>query len=63
MRTDRVAAGDGLTERERVRLLRLFDTLVTAIPKRPVSEVATELRAIRSARHAVARRGARKPAR
>ncbi len=48
-----------LTEEERTRLLKLFDTVVPAIPLRPVARVDAELRAIRAAR----RRGGRRQGR
>jgi predicted DNA-binding protein len=45
-----------LSERERVRMLRVFDELVPRIPARPLAEVDKELRAIRAARRAGGRR-------
>jgi len=48
-----------LSEEERTRLLKLFDTVVPAIPLRPVARVDAELRAIRAAR----RRGGRRQGR
>src|SRR6266480_1710244 len=39
-----------LSEEERVRLLKVFDTVVRAIPRRPAARVDAELRVIRSAR-------------
>ncbi|MBI4635214.1 MAG: ribbon-helix-helix protein, CopG family [Candidatus Rokubacteria bacterium] len=39
-----------LSEGERLRLLQVFDSVVAAIPARPVAEVEEELRAIRDAR-------------
>lgn len=48
-----------LSEEERTRLLRLFDTVVPAIPLGPVARVHAELRAIRAAR----RRGGRRQGR
>lgn len=45
-----------LSDTERRRLLHVFDTRVTAIPPRPASEVAAELRGIRAARRAGGRR-------
>ena len=48
-----------LSEEERTRLLKLFDTVVLAIPLRPVARVDGELRAIRAAR----RRGGRRQGR
>ena len=47
---------DRLSEEERQRLLKIFDTLVPRIPPRPRAEVGAELRAIRRAR----RRGGRR---
>jgi hypothetical protein len=45
-----------LSEAERLRLLQVFDTVVPAIPDRPLHAVQAELRAIRRAR----RRGGRR---
>jgi predicted DNA-binding protein len=45
-----------LSERERVRMLRVFDELVPRIPFRPLADVEKELRAIRVARRAGGRR-------
>lgn len=45
-----------LSEEERVRLLKVFDTVVPAIPFRPAARVDAELRAIRAARRAGGRR-------
>lgn len=45
-----------LSERERVRLLGVFDDLVPMIPRRPAKEVDAELRAIRAARRSGGRR-------
>src|SRR6266568_928126 len=39
-----------LSEEERMRLLKVFDTVVPAIPLRPAARVDAELQAIRSAR-------------
>lgn len=39
-----------LSESERLRLLKAFDEVVSVIPRRPLSEVENELRAIRVAR-------------
>lgn len=39
-----------LSERERVRLLRIFDEMVPKIPQRPQEEVEAELAEIRAAR-------------
>ena len=41
-----------LSEEERRRLLRLFDTVVPRIPRRPLREVEAELRTLRAARRA-----------
>lgn len=43
---------DQLSERERLRLLRVFDEVVPRIPPRPVSEVRREIEGIRRARRA-----------
>lgn len=45
-----------LSEEERLRMLKIFDTLVPAIPPRPRKEVEAELAEIRTAR----RRGGRR---
>ena len=45
-----------LSEEERVRLLKVFDTVVAAIPARPAARVDAELRAIRRARRVGGRR-------
>ncbi len=45
-----------LSDTERRRLLRLFDTLVPAVAPRPPREVAAEVRSVRRARHAGGRR-------
>ena len=45
-----------LSERERLRLLRVFDEVVPRIPSRPLGEVTRELKTIRQAR----RRGGRR---
>ena len=45
-----------LSERERARLLRSFDELVSKIPRRPVAAVERELTALRKSR----RQGGRK---
>jgi hypothetical protein len=39
-----------LSERERVRMLRVFDEIVPRIPSKPVAAVDREIRAIRRAR-------------
>jgi len=49
-----------LSEEERTRLLKLFDTVVPAIPLRPVARVDAELRAIRAARRQGGRRQGRR---
>jgi len=46
-----------LSEKERVRMLEVFDTLVPKIPSRPLAEVAKEIREIRSARRRGGRQG------
>jgi hypothetical protein len=45
-----------LTESERIRMLRVLDTMVPLIPPRPRSEVDAELREIRRARRHGGRR-------
>jgi hypothetical protein len=45
-----------LSEQERLRLLQVFDTVVPAIPSRPLAQVRAELAALRAAR----RRGGRR---
>jgi hypothetical protein len=47
-----------LSDEEKARLLKVFDSLVPAIPKRPQKEVDAELADIRAAR----RRWAKRPA-
>ena len=47
-----------LSNEDKARLLKVFDTLVPAIPKRPQKDVDAELAEIRAAR----RRWARRPA-
>ena len=44
-----------LSDEEKARLLKIFDTLVPAIPKRPQKEVDAELAEIRAARRRWAR--------
>ena len=39
-----------LGEEERLRMLRVFDEVVPAIPSRPAAEVDAEIRAVRAAR-------------
>ena len=50
---------DRLSERERIRLLQVFDEVIPRIPPRPQAAVDRELRALRQAR----RRGGRRTAR
>lgn len=45
-----------LSERERLRMLGVFDQVVPQIPSRPASQVDRELRALRQARRAGGRR-------
>ena len=45
-----------LSESERVRVVKVFDTVVPLIPKRPQNEVEAELREIRRARRHAGRR-------
>jgi hypothetical protein len=45
-----------LSEEERLRLLQVFDTVVPAIPARPVRAVDRELKAVRAARRQAGRR-------
>ena len=45
-----------LSEGERLRLLKTFDEILPHIPKRPLSQVRKEVRAIRTARRAGGRR-------
>lgn len=52
-----------LSEGERRELLRSFDRLVPAIPKRPAAEVDTELAELRRARRAGGRGSASPPKR
>lgn len=47
-----------LSERERLRLLRVFDEVVSTIPSRPVRAVNEEIHAIREARRSGGRRSA-----
>jgi len=49
-----------LTEEERARLLKVFDTVVPAIPPRPAARVDAELQAIRRARRKGGRRHERR---
>lgn len=41
-----------LSEAERIRLLKVFDTLLPRVPSKPLEAVQAELRAIRAARRA-----------
>lgn len=50
-----------LTERERLRLLAAFDTLVPRIPQRPAGEVKREIDAVRAARRHGGRRVGGRP--
>ncbi len=52
-----------LSERERLRMLRVFDELIPRIPPRPASLVKREIARIRRARRAGGRGGVRGPAR
>ncbi len=45
-----------LSERERRAMLHVFDTLVPALPIRPLREVTAELKSIRTARRTGGRR-------
>ncbi|MCC6858090.1 MAG: ribbon-helix-helix protein, CopG family [Bryobacterales bacterium] len=45
-----------LSERERIRMLRLFDELVPQLSSRPAGEVRKELRELRRARRSGGRR-------
>lgn len=49
-----------LSEQERLRLLRVFDTIMARPPSRPVAEVDAELKAIRAARKHGGRRRRRR---
>ena len=48
-----------LSERERLRLLEVFDEVVPAIPERPLAEVENELGAVRRARRKGGRQSSR----
>lgn len=48
-----------LSERERLRMLEIFDEVVPRIPSRPLDEVEAELKEIRSARRGGGRRSAK----
>lgn len=45
-----------LSEKERVRMLRIFDEMLPKVPERPVEEVEAELAEIRRARRGGGRR-------
>ncbi|MEK7406654.1 MAG: ribbon-helix-helix protein, CopG family [Acidobacteriota bacterium] len=47
-----------LSERERLRMLAVFDEVVPRIPPRPAAEVEKEIRGIREARRGGGRRSA-----
>lgn len=49
-----------LSERERLRLLHLFDELVPRIPARPAARVRREIEAVRQARRGGGREGRRR---
>ena len=49
-----------LSEQERVEMLKVFDRVVPAIPKRPLAEVQSELKRIRESRRRGGRRAATK---
>ena len=49
-----------LSEEERARLLKVFDTVVPVIPLRPVARVDAELLALRAARRGGGRRRGRR---
>jgi len=51
---------DRLSETERRRLLRAFDELVPAIPRRPQREVRAELEELRRTRRAGGRKGSQR---
>jgi len=46
-----------LSERERLRLLKVFDEVVPRIPSRPADQVRREIERVRQARRAGGRRG------
>ncbi len=48
-----------LSERERLRMLQLFDEVIPRIPSRPMSEVRREIEEVRRARRAGGRGGRR----
>lgn len=50
-----------LSEEERVRLLKIFDTVVPAIPRRPLREVEREIAEVRQARRQAGQRRSRRP--
>ncbi len=45
-----------LSEKERVRMLRIFDEMLPNVPERPIAEVEAELAEIRRARRGGGRR-------
>jgi hypothetical protein len=49
-----------LSEEERVRLLKTFDAVVRAIPRRPLREVEREIAEVRKARRQAAERRSRR---
>ena len=53
---DYAARSDRLSERERLQLIGVLERLRDAKPTRPATDVDTELRSIRAARHAGGRR-------
>jgi len=52
-----------LSERERLRMLQLFDEVVPRIPRRPLSQVRREIEEVRRARRAGGRGGRPGPGR
>ena len=46
-----------LSERERLRLLKVFDEVVPRIPSRPADQIRREIERVRQARRAGGRRG------
>ena len=50
-----------LSERERVEMLKVFDQVIPAIPKRPLAQVQSELKRIRESRRSGGRQTATKP--
>jgi len=55
---DYAARADRLSERERLRLLRLLDESIERIPPKPASEVDREIEGLREARRSGGRGGA-----